>query len=411
MLSAEDKIIRAKVSLQRTHPFFAYLVLHLKQKEEAGIDTMGVDVENNLFYNKNWVEKLSEEDTTLCLIHEVLHIALMHLIRREKRDEVLWNFSADLIANKIIELNFQDIYPNSVIERECITEELLEEKFSIKIKDLEKKTVEEVYDILEKHYTNKTNFKEFVDKYKFDIHFDLDSLSEEDKRKLEQKFGKSFKEIKKDIEDEIRKRLVEANQFSKLRGTEPLGMERFFDKLLDFKLNWKALLHKYITQEIPYDYSWKRPSRKSISTGIYLPTTIKEKLEVVCVVDLSGSIDQEELDEFLTEIVNLAKSFNNIKITVLTHDVVLQDRIEVENGNIDKLMKIKMHGYGGTSHQWLPEYLRENLPQTRLIVCLTDGFTEFPKEEELGMIKTIWVISKNGCDLDSIPFGYKIKLE
>jgi len=421
MLNAEDKIIKGKVSLQKSHPFFSYLVLHLRQ-QKAEIPTMGVDINNNLFYNEKWVDGLSEEDTILCLVHEVLHVSLMHLLRRDKREEVLWNLSADAIANKIIELNFQNFYHGSIIERNCITDKFLREKFGIEIRDLEKKTVEEVYDILKKHYKKRTkligsqespfkDFKEFVDSYKFDIHFDLDKLSEKEKKKLEQKFGKSFKEIKKDLEKEIRKRLVEAHNFSKLRGTEPLGMERFFDKLLDFKLNWKALLHKYITQEIPYDYSWKKPSRKSVSTGIYLPTTLKEKLEVVCVVDLSGSIDDKEMREFLTEIINIGKSFRNIKITVLTHDVKLQDRIEVTNGNIEKLMKIKMHGYGGTSHTWLPNYLRENLPNTRLLICFTDGYSNIDLSIK-GNYRIIWVISKDGQITPEIEqTGKVIKLD
>ena len=408
MLSAEDRIIRAKISLQKTNPFFAYLVLHLKQKEN-GVQSMGIDINGNLHYNKEFVDALSDDDIILCLVHEILHIFLMHLLRRGNRNKTLWNISTDLITNKIIELNFRT-FDNSIIKKGGLTEENLNTNFNIEIPNLENKTAEEIYEILKDYYEKRRDFKEFVDKYSFDVHYDLDSLTEEEKRKLEQKYGKSFEEVKKEIEKEIRKELVEAYQFSKLKGIKPLGLERFFDKLLDFKLNWKDLLHKYITQEIPYDYSWKKPSKKSITTGIYLPTSIKENLNVVCVVDLSGSIAQKELNEFMSEIINIAKSFNNINITVLTHDVEVQDVIEINNGNIDRLMNIKIHGFGGTSHLWLPKYLRENFPNTKLLICFTDGYSEFPEEEELRNIKTIWVVSKNG-NPEQIPFGYKIRLE
>ena len=371
MLSAEDRIIRGKVKLQKEQPFFAYLVLHLTPIKKDEVLTMGVDAHNNLYYNKKFVESLDERDVILCLTHEVLHIALMHLTRRGKRDPRLWNFSADLIVNKILELNFREDFYCSKLRELGVTEETLRE-YNIKIENLEEKVVEEVYSILEKHMKKNKKFRNLVEGYKFDEHFDLDSLSEEAKKKLERSLGKPFEKIKKDIEKEIRKRVVEANNFSKFKGNAPLGLERYFDKLLDFKLNWRALLRKTICDNIPYDFSYKFPSRKSIAVGTYLPTTIKDKkLEVVCVVDLSGSISDDEMREFMTEVINIAKSFRNVKMTVLTHDYDLQDRIEVENGNINKLMNIKLHGYGGTSHKWLPEYLRREMPHSRLIICLS----------------------------------------
>jgi len=409
-LTAEDKIIRSKIQLQKENPFFAYLILHLNQKKNENIDTAGVDSKWNLHYNENFINKLDEKDVKFLLCHEVLHIALSHLLRKGNRDEKLWNISCDLIVNKIIELNFSDFEYSKIYEI-GITEENLKEKFNIEIEKVEEKSAEEIYDILQNFVDKNKEFQSFVSKYGFDTHFNIDDLSEEQKQELEREYGKSFEQIKKDLENEIKKKLIEANNFAKMRGNVPLGMERIFDKILQSKLNWKEVLRKIIVDNIPYDFSWKYPSKKSLAVGIYLPSTQKDmRLEVVAVVDLSGSISDEEMNEFMSEIVNIAKSFRNVKITVLTHDTELQDKIVVEDRNIEKLMNIKLHGGGGTSHKWLPEFIKKEMPNARLIICFTDGYTEFFEEKEIYPRKVIWVLSKESVNERSIPFGIVIRM-
>jgi len=409
-MNAEDKIIRAKVQLQNINPFFAYLTLHLKQKRADEVVTMGVDIDGNLYYNEEFVNQQTESDMIINLCHEVLHLALNHLTRRGNRDQKLWNLSADLIVNEILSKNFED-FRDSFLYKKGVNANNLEDVFGIVIEKVEEKFVEEVYDILNKNIKNKTSgFDKFVNDYKFDKHYDLDSLSEEKKKELERKYGKSFDEIKRKLESEMKKRLVEANAFAKLRGNSPAGMERIFDKLLEFKLNWKEILRKTISDNLPYDFSYRYPSRKSIATGVYMPSTVKDKkLDVVCVVDLSGSISDDEMREFMTEVYSISKSFRNVDMKVVTHDTEPQDQIEVKNGCIDKLLNIKLHGLGGTSHTWLPKYL-EKYPNTKIIVCFTDGYTDFPDEEKLFGREVLWILTKNSVDEKEIPFGKVIKL-
>jgi hypothetical protein len=54
-------------------------------------------------------------------------------------------------------------------------------------------------------------------------------------------------------------------------------------------------------------------------------------------IDTSGSIGQEELTDFLSEIVGMAKGFKDkLNMTLLTHDCIIQNDYSVENGNIAK---------------------------------------------------------------------------
>ena len=45
---------------------------------------------------------------------------------------------------------------------------------------------------------------------------------------------------------------------------------------------------------------------------------IQEEINITAIVDVSGSVNNEELNDFTNEIINIAKSFNNVKITAVT---------------------------------------------------------------------------------------------
>lgn len=118
----------------------------------------------------------------------------------------------------------------------------------------------------------------------------------------------------------------------------------------------------------------------------------------------SGSIGEEELREFMSELVGIAMSFNNIKITVIVCDCNVYDTFEITNGDVSD---IKLKGGGGTSHKPVYKWVRENKPHCKLLVNFTDGYTDFPSNES---VKTLWILSKNSADENTIPFGEVIKL-
>ena len=72
------------------------------------------------------------------------------------------------------------------------------------------------------------------------------------------------------------------------------------------KVNWKTLLQKYITNTIPTDYTFARPRRSSRALGIYLPSVVKENVEIYVSIDTSGSISQDDLTDFLSEMLAVA---------------------------------------------------------------------------------------------------------
>ena len=218
------------------------------------------------------------------------------------------------------------------------------------------------------------------------------------------------KEEKEELEKQWKKRLVEASTISKLAGKEKIsGMDEYIENLLNPKLDWKSLLYRHITNNIPYDYSWSFPDKKSFSTGIYFPKQLKEMLEVVIAIDSSGSLSQKELQNFLSEIIGIAKSFSNVRMYVIECDYVIRQVLEVRNGDIQKILEIRIKGGGGTSHKPVFNYISENISNCRLFVGLTDGFSDI-EEIQNPDYPVLWVLSKNSVPEDYLPFGKSVKI-
>jgi len=122
-----------------------------------------------------------------------------------------------------------------------------------------------------------------------------------------------------------------------------------------------------------------------------MPDTVKEGLDIVVAIDTSGSISDEELTQFLSETYSIVKSFPNVRMTLITCDAEVQDVLEVTNGMPD----VEVHGGGGTDFRPVFKWIRENKPNTRLVVYLTDGYGDAPESVD---VKTLWVITEGGTD-------------
>lgn len=214
-------------------------------------------------------------------------------------------------------------------------------------------------------------------------------------------------EERKEIEREWNDRIVEAHQHAKKRGKEPAGIETLIDELLERKFNWRSILRKYIKKEVPYDFTYASPHKKSQSAGYYMPNIKRESLEVCVAIDTSGSISNKRLQEFLSEIKGISESHEAVRITLIVADAQVQETFELGNGGKERLENIRMKGRGGTDHRPVFEWLKKNKPNARVLVAFTDGYTEFPDNSTVR--NTIWVVPETGLDKEIFPFGKVIK--
>ena len=425
-LTAEEKITKAIINLQKEKPFWAYLMLHMRRKPMtkemlAHMPTLCVDATGTLYYADEFVNSLTQEEIKGCVAHEVIHLAFAHIMRKGERNHDMWNIAIDIVSNDMIISDGMSL-PKGVIIPNSSHEVRIGQH---KVVDIDKKNAEIIYNEfptmkvklkMPKGFggqgqgdgkDDKGNGNGKGDEIEVEV-FDTHAFGEADEKtgKTKQMSQAQIDRVRKDWE----KRLTEAVIFAKQRGTLPAGMERRLEELLNSKVSWKEKLYKYITNQIPHDYTWSRPSRRSRSTGIYMPSTLKENLNITVAVDVSGSIGDKEYQEFISEMVGISKSFTHITMNCLFWDTAVNNDYLVKNGNVKIITDMKVCGYGGTTFSCVTDYLKENRKTPNVLVVFTDGFIEskYKKPD----CNTIWVISERGSvDIPEKNGEYTIKLE
>ena len=380
-LTAKERIIRAKIQLYEKAPFFSFITNHMGFVEDnKGVPTMGVNQYGTCYFNTEWVMKLSDEELEGVLCHEAMHCALEHIKRRDKRDAQMFNWATDIVVNNMIS-NGKMQLPKGLVPRNNQIEIL-----SITINDIDKKTAEMIYKELQPLVDEKEKLKELLKG--FDIH-----ISEDEDNKNE--VGQQGQTEGLEIETDWKQVLAEASAFAKTQGKGSADFDRLVELTLSNKVNWKTLLARYMTNEIGHNYSYSRPSKRSFSTGVYMPYIQKESMDITIAIDTSGSIRNKELSMFLGQIYNIVNSFHNIKVKVLYHDDELKKEYSFNNMNLRDIKNLKPVGGGGTSHQPIMDYVKKN--RTNVLVCFTDGYSDI-NQVDYKFGKTIFVLTDNNCE-------------
>lgn len=405
---AQDKLLKAKIKLQSRSPFFSYLALFLKIRKAKDYELpnyagIGVDIRGILYYTPKWINKLTDEEMIGVLCHEIGHLALLHLIRRKNREHEKWNIVTDCAINSMLIKNQFSLPKGGIIPDYNDSIKFPPHIFGkeVKMDNCHKKTAEEMFDELpeiKKNYQRGSGDG-------WDEHSEGkggDGDEDEDKKDGNAKGrGRNLTPAElKELEEKWKDRIEEALMNSKTRGNIPLGMERYFEQLRKSQINWRALLLRYVQDLLPRDMTWTRKSKKSVACHTYLPSYVKEKIDVFISVDVSGSIGQKELTDFLSEIVGMAKAFqNSINMRLLIHDTEVQNDYEIRNGNVDKIKKIQIKGGGGTSHQPVYDYIKEKVRKCKAVISFTDGYSDLNYIEFKDYpFDKMFVINKGGTD-------------
>lgn len=443
-LTVEERITKARIRIQGKNPFFSYLSFFLKfeeAKENDGCFSMGVYPDGTCVYDKDWVDKLTDDEIQGVILHELCHLSFLHILRAGTREHTKWNIAIDLATNAMLIANNFTLPKDGIIPRNdeweppavwklaqamqqaknnpkkgLLGANLKNMKGYNKITEISKKTAEEIYDllpdvpeVLKSHARGRLMKSEGGQGNGKGGQLTKEQMQEGnvggwDKHNMDKKDAKDGKGMseaeKNEAENEWLNRVEEAYIHAKQKGNVPLGLERYIDELKKSQINWKALLQKYITALIPQDYTFLKRSKRSVATGYYMPGMVKEKIDVMIGIDTSGSIGKEELTDFLSEIIGMAKAYKDrLTIRVMSHDTKVHTDNEVKNGNIDKIKKIEIKGGGGTSHAQILEYIEEKYPKTRVFVSFTDGYSDLQdiKLSSFNFAK-IFILSKGGTD-------------
>lgn len=194
--------------------------------------------------------------------------------------------------------------------------------------------------------------------------------------------------------------LQAAEQFRKRDGQRqgrlPLPILNALESLS--RIDWRTLLHEFLDFEID-DYSFLPPDRRFADADFFLPdfNGVSERMEGVAVlIDVSGSIGDEELSEFFQELLAIINSFRGkVEFYAGLFDVELSGLSKITA--MRDIKKIKGQGRGETSLEKPLIQLFGQLKDVDLkaIVVLTDGYLDFLSPKEFHSLPVLWVINNN----------------
>lgn len=206
-------------------------------------------------------------------------------------------------------------------------------------------------------------------------------------------WGKDFQECseaeKQLIQNQIKNQIkAAAEQTIKMRGTIPAELQEIIDEILKVKpriFDWKAYFRRMLGSI--YDVNIKKTRRKeSIRFPVAAGIKHKKKVSILVAIDTSGSVSNQELIDFFSEITYIYKA--GARITILECDANISANYEY-NGKWNG----KVHGRGGTDFQPVIDYYRKNIKDYSALVYFTDGYCNIPENVPRD---TIWVITSAG---------------
>ena len=378
MSQFEEKFVKSRVKLLKKSPFFGTILLHTQYELTDDIETAATDG-TTLLINEEWMCSQSEDNFNGVLLHETLHMALCHIERtKDLEDMMLANIAADIVVNGIIKDN------KISLPKEALFDD-----------DLKHLSVREIYSILKDRQNKDENY--ISDKY------GEDEVNECLKPGKE---GASDEKInnKSKWENIINKAKTIAKM--KQAGVKGSGMARVFKELLDPTINWKDALYKYVTQSRA---DFEGYDRRFIHDGLYIDDVGGNKVHIAAFVDTSGSVDEELLQNFLSELFFAINSTRGTTGYLYYFDTELYPQ-----GNIEDLDGVpKPVGLGGTSFVPIMEELNkvstENSHVQTVGIIYTDGFAPMTwKEPETPLL---WCISPGGIKEDHIKYGDVVRIE
>lgn len=208
-------------------------------------------------------------------------------------------------------------------------------------------------------------------------------------------FGKPMtQEEAKEMDGKIDRAIREG---ALLAGRLGIDLPRSISDMLNPVIDWKKELADFVTSSCKGkdEYTWRKFNRRVISNDIYLPTVENETIgEVVVAIDTSGSIGQEQLNAFASELVSICEAVSPDAVRVLWWDTKVHGE-QLFTDNYDQIgSMLKPLGGGGTRVSSVAEYINKKKINAECVLVFTDGYLESDVVWNISA-PTLWMVTEN----------------
>ncbi len=367
----QSQIAQFRVDLIRELPFYGEMLSHFEIIESKAFPTAATDG-RVIYYNLSFFRELSEGQRNFVLLHELLHIILLHPFRADGKNVKLWGIAADYVVNGLV---MQLIWTYQRMRKHAIPFE--EPPCGFFLTGYCGQSAEQLYYILEQEVGKIVKFL----RNKIIVAIVNELGETEDKEvtakdlDLILKLSKSESEM---MEDQIRSWMSGAlKNWTDDPSVEMISQQLF---LIDRAriLPWKRILKRFLRESEETDVSYDHPERKYLHMDLILPgegrETENNTLEDVwAFIDTSGSISANEKNNFITQLYRICKQFH-AKINIGYWDVAMHE--VYRNVTDTNILNATTGHRGGTDATAVYDYLDRNRIRASVILILTDGCFE-----------------------------------
>lgn len=372
----KNKLESAISQLVIRYPIYGTVFYFLNKKPMNTIPTMGVGVIRKvdlaLYYNEDFVQKLTLTELLAVLKHEALHVLLHHLVRQKYFSYNMkgYNIAADMAINThIVGLPDGALYPKA---------------FGLE----DDKSSEYYYEKLKQKAEESGEGDNFFDKYETtDDHsmwedFDKDIISEKVRKiaddAIKAQDSKGWGNISGNLVQEI------------LSANKPV-------------VNWKKQVRYFINQLVVVgrQSTRSRDNRRTAELYPYLYAGSKRRYssKLLVAFDTSGSVSDKKLKAFHAELNGM---IDHVQTEIIFFDTQCYDKpVQYDK----KKNKLNVVGRGGTDFHPVIQ-MADEMKYDGLII-FTDGYAPIPPKPKT---RVMWCLTAED-DVHSFPYGKTVIIQ
>jgi predicted metal-dependent peptidase len=396
MQTAEERITRSRVRLLLGKPFFGQLATRMKLIEAPDMPTAATDG-RNFFFNREFIDRLDDQELDFLVGHEVLHMVFDHVEARGDREPRIYNMACDFNINMtLVEQSIGKVIGEDKLNggKPCL---------DWKYRGMNS------YEIYDDIFAN----AEKIDIGSMDVHLDPEGGDDEgqgsgeggdgdgDGEKKGPARGQMTAEERKALRDEIKQAVIQASQSA--GGDVPDSVKRMISELVAPKMDWRDLLRTNLESSLKNDFTFMRPSKRS-GEVIFPGMNKEEVLKAFIAIDLSGSIGHELAREMLSEVQGIMEQYADYEIHVACFDTEVYNYDVFTSDDGRNILEYETKGGGGTDFEAVFKFLENEGIEPDQLVMFTDGYP-FGSWGNPDYCDTLFVIHGDTAQRIQAPFG------
>lgn len=399
------------------YPFYATILLgtpcHIIEPDEpiAEVITTAATDGSKIMFNREFMEAIDTaangKGHIFVVAHEIMHIVTMTISRLGSRDPALWNVASDYAINGMLE--GAKLLTKGSLPMNAKWKGFSEFKVFVDRNRWPNSTAEQIYDDLVESDDKQSK--------KFDHHLKRSEKFVKDASGDWTIGPRSAEETEMETR-RIKAKVIQAYASEKAAGRDASGIERFVKELSEPKVDWKTYIARLICgMGGSEDYVWERPDSAFFGSGITLPTIFQDpRPRLVIVTDSSGSIQDSDLRNVLSEVCGLISQFQSWDIHILAFDSQIHNPRTYSSEDGQSILTYPFVGGGGTVFENPIKYLAKEIAHEGrimdfdpdMVLFFTDGYGEgwFSSYEEK-LPPVLWLMNTDVVP----PWGWSVRYD